>query len=59
MCTQNASPLVKATAISLLLMILKRSGDVIEWYSNTIGTTDNIGNNYFHVYLFELLLTCV
>ena len=59
MCTQNASPLVKATAISLLLMILKRSGDVIEWYSNTIGTTDNIGNNNLHVYLFELLVTCV
>ena len=38
--TQNVNPLVKSTVMSLLLMILSRSGDVIEWYNNTKGSSD-------------------
>ena len=45
MFTQNSSPLVKSTMMSLLLMILRRSSDVIQWYSDTVGNNETAGNS--------------
>ena len=45
---QNVSPLVKSTVMCLLLMIMKRSHDVIEWYNDTKGNSKSTGNNITH-----------
>ena len=45
MFTQNSSPLVKSTMMSLLLMILKRSSDAIQWYNDTVGNNETAGNS--------------
>ena len=45
MFTQNSSPLVKSTMMSLLLMILRRSSDAIQWYNDTMGNNETAGNS--------------